>query len=98
MNRLPFKKSIVNKASTHQEKPTEMQVAQMKSDVAFLSDIVLRMMANRPLQVCLNTVATVINSIASHCPQEGKDYIADCLDSLSRDIRENIQDVKEKIQ
>lgn len=98
--RTPFKRSKVNKAmeQSTEQKPSQMQLEQMKADTAFLSDIVLRMMANRPLPVCLNTIATVVNSIASHCPQKGKEYIADCLTQLASDIINDVQDVKEKIQ
>ena len=57
-------------------------------EVANVTDIIMRVLSGRKLQVCLNSIAYAVITLTSDVPKEGRDYISSQIKRLSASIDE----------
>ena len=65
-----------------------------QKEVEFISDIMMRIFANRNTNTVMNSMFTCINSIAHSIPKSGSERIAEMLRRLASDIEAIGHDVK----
>jgi hypothetical protein len=72
--------------------PTPEQQAQVYA----LTDIMMRILAGRPLSICTSVFASGYMSIAENLPTDGRKYLTDNLKQLVQDI-EAIEDPQQDL-
>lgn len=69
-----------------------------KPEEMFLTDIVMRMLAGRELTTCMNVTFSVINSVASGLPVDGRMFMIEHLQKLATHIAEMVDTPQQTVQ
>jgi hypothetical protein len=80
--------------SNSEESP---QNDQMRAESGLMADIILRILANRPLPVCLESLLTVLYSISEQVSPDAKAWMSQQIGRLSKDISSDLVEAEAAI-